>query len=327
MGRQQVLQGSRHEEILLPETKFLALRRAVVGVQDAREVLGIDLFRHRLRVAPGVEHLHMERRHGTARPKPQMVHRRTAVTGNELVEGHGIDVLGIHPLVPHTPIGVDAGTATATEVDAITGIRPRGLPRVTHTQPTAGTLLLRTLVIDDLLENTVVETDAVPHGRVVQRRQRIEIASRKPPETAVTQTRIGLEPNNLLVAEPQPGEHGAGFLFEVLPEAGDSIRQRAARQIFHRQVANALSAGFGDSCLRRHPTRTELLVNCKREGVVDIARGCARGRLAQGTNQTRQQRGPDLARLKHRQKTGDTGIHLGRHCRSAPVVPRCHAKV
>ena len=84
--------------------------------------------------------------------------------------------------------------------------------------------MLRTLVVDDLLENAVVETDAIPHGGVVQRRQRIEIASRKPPQTTVTQTRIGLEPNNLLVAEPQPGEHGAGFLFEVLPEAGHGIR-------------------------------------------------------------------------------------------------------
>ncbi len=60
MLREHVLQRSADAEVLLLEAQLLALRRRVVRVQHARQVLRVDLLGDRGGVVAGVERLDLE---------------------------------------------------------------------------------------------------------------------------------------------------------------------------------------------------------------------------------------------------------------------------
>jgi hypothetical protein len=128
--RQHVLQARADEEILLLEAQFLALRRRVVGVQDARDVLRLDVLGRRLGVPAGVEGFDVERRDRAPGPQAQVVDGRAAVAGNQLVEAHRPDVVRVHPAVAGLAMRILRSDAAAAEADQVAGVAALDLPRV-----------------------------------------------------------------------------------------------------------------------------------------------------------------------------------------------------
>ena len=104
--REHVLQARADEEVLLLEAQFLALRRGVVRVEDARDVLGVDLLVRRLVVPARVEQLDVERRDRAPGPEPQVVDRRAAVARDQLVEADRPDVVRVDPAVARLALRV-----------------------------------------------------------------------------------------------------------------------------------------------------------------------------------------------------------------------------
>ncbi len=63
----------RHEEVLLLQPQFLALRGFVVRIEHLGHVLGDNLLVHRAVVVAAVEHREVERLRRLGLPQPQRV--------------------------------------------------------------------------------------------------------------------------------------------------------------------------------------------------------------------------------------------------------------
>src|ERR1700742_5264415 len=90
--RQNILQAGADEEVLLLEAQLLALRRGVVRIKHSRQILRLDLIMNGSGIVAGVEGVDLKRRDGGSRPEPQMIDRRAALPGGQLVETDGGDV-------------------------------------------------------------------------------------------------------------------------------------------------------------------------------------------------------------------------------------------
>ena len=190
VGRQQVLQARTHEEVLLTESQLAPLRRRVVGVEDPRKVFRRDLVFHRRGIVAGVERLDVERRHGAPRPEPEVVDRRAAVAGNEMVESDRQQVAGADPAVPGAAIAAPLRLAAPAKLHGVGCAAAGDLPGIPVPEPAAGNFLLLPVRPYHLREDPVVVANAIADRRVLQRRQRIEVTRRQPPQAAVAQPRI-----------------------------------------------------------------------------------------------------------------------------------------
>ena len=286
---QHVLQARAHEEVLLLEAQLLALRRRVVRVEDARDVLGVHFRDRGLGVPPGVERLDVERRDGAAGPEPQVIHGRPAVAGDQLVEADGPDVLRVHPAIARAALRVLRGDAAAAETHHVARIVARDLPRAALAQPAARDFALPAVLVDGLREDAEVVADAVAHRRVLQRRERIHEARGQPAEAAVAEARVDLFLRDPVEIEAQLLQRVAGLLHQFAVERREAVDERAAEQVLDREVADALHARLGHAALRRKPARGEFLADRERQRVVHVAlRGGVRV-LAERAGQTVEQ--------------------------------------
>ncbi len=247
--RQHVLQARADEEVLLLEAQFLALRRGVVRVQDARDVLGLRLRGRGLDVPARIEHLDVERRDRAACPEPQVVDGRAAVAGDQLVEADGPDIVRLDPAVARAALRILRADAAAAEADDVTRVVARDFPRAALAHPGARDLALPAVLVDDLREDAVVVADAIADGRILQRRERIEKAGREAAKAAVAESRIVFFLRDALEVVAELGQRFARFLHQVAVEAGEPVDQRAAEQVFDRQVTDALDACLRDAAL------------------------------------------------------------------------------
>src|SRR5882672_6906927 len=99
MRRQDVLQAGADEKILLLEPQLLALRRGIIRVQHARQVLRFQLLLHGGGIVAGIEGIDMKRGDGSTGPEAQMIDGGTAVTRSQLVESDGVDIRRVDPAV------------------------------------------------------------------------------------------------------------------------------------------------------------------------------------------------------------------------------------
>jgi hypothetical protein len=259
-----------HEEILLLEPELLALRRGVVGIQDAREVLGLHLVPHRGGIVPGVEGVDAEGRDGSSRPEAQRIDGRTAVAGSQLIEADRVDVVGADPAVLRA-LGVLERLDAAAELDRVARIAGRQLPHVPEAQPAARHLALAALLADHLREDSVIVADAVADGRELQRGQGIQETRRKAPETPVAEARVILLRGDVVEIVAHVAQNRPRLLQEAAFQAGKSVHERPSRQVFDREVAHPLDVRPGHAPLGRQPAQRQLLVHRQRQGVIDIA--------------------------------------------------------
>jgi len=223
--RQHVLQARADEEILLLEAQFLALRRRVVGIQDARDVLRLDVLGRGLGVPAGVEGFDVERRDRTPRPQPQVVDGRAAIAGNQLVEADRPDVVGVHPAVTGLAMRILRSDAATAEADQVAGVAALDLPGNPVTEPAARRFTLPAVLVDRLGEDAVVVADAVADGRVLQRGERVEEARRQPPEAAVAEARVDFLLGDPLQVETEFGQRLARLLDQLAVEARQPVDQ------------------------------------------------------------------------------------------------------
>ena len=272
MRGEDVLDARADEEVLLLEAQLLALRRGVVRIQHARQVLRLDLVLDRGRIVAGVEVLDVKRLQRARRPQPQVIDRGAAIARHQLIEADGEDVGGFDPARTLAAADVVGTQHASAEAHDVARIGARRFPHVVQPQPGAGGFALPAVGVDGLREDAVVVADAVTRGRVLQRRERIEETGRQPAEATVAQTRIHFERDDRIEVVAHAGDRGAGLVDQFGIEARQRVDQRTARQEFHRQVTKPLDPGARDAALRREPTRGQFLPDGERQSVVDVAR-------------------------------------------------------
>ena len=230
-----ILQRAGHEEILLLETKLLALLDAVVRIQDLRNV-----FRQRfafvgLDVIAVVEKLEIEFLRGLGRPEPQVVHRVVAVAGDRKVVGNPHYRVIIDPARDNPPRGIALVIHPPAEAHLEFVFRPLDFPGIPVAQPVVRLLHLKA-VLDALPENPVIVPDPVAVARQLHRRQRIQKAGREPPETAVAQPGVALDVADDIPIEPEVIHHLAHV--RVQPQVDHVVAHRAADEVLHREVVH-----------------------------------------------------------------------------------------
>src|SRR5882762_1968444 len=212
MRRQDVLQAGADEKILLLEPQLLALRRRIVRVQHARQVLCFHLLLHGGGIVAGVESIDLKRGNGPAGPEAQMIDGGTAITRSQLVESDGVDIRRVDPAVQiagrRVLWGLDSTAESYDEACAAAG----HFPDIAQAQPAARDLALFAVGADDLRENTVVIANAVADGRVVQRGQGIEEASRQTAQAAVAEAGVDLLRGDVVEIMTHVAQSGPRFL-------------------------------------------------------------------------------------------------------------------
>ena len=148
-------------------------------------------------------------------------------------------------------------------------MRTRDLPWVRATKPVVRQFLLPA-VLDGLFEDAVFVAQAITHGRDLHRGHGIEEASRQAPETAITQTRVGLlfeqlEPIEVLLLD--------GFFRDGIEEkVRDIVGQRAADEKFHREIVNALGVLALIGLFGTHPSLRKNIAHGAGDGLKTLAR-------------------------------------------------------
>ena len=225
-----------------------------------------------------------------AGPQPQVIDGGSAVAGNQLIESDGVDVLCIHPTVRLADGGILVGLAATAESHRVAHTAARRFPHIAQTQPAAGDFALAAVGVNDLRENAVVVADAVTHRRVVQSRQRIQEARRQAAQTAIPQSRVDLLSRDVLELVTHGAQHAARLVHQIAFQAGQGVEQRAAGQIFDREIAHPFHMRVRHTPLGGQPAQREFLAHRKRQRIVDIARRRRVGILAEGSGETVQQR-------------------------------------
>ena len=204
--------------------------------------LASDLRGGGLGVAPGVERLDVEWRDRAARPQPQVIDRLAAVA-----RGSGwsyptaqMSCVSTQRCV-HLALRVLRGDAAAAEADDVAGVVARDFPRVAGAAASCSrSRAARSVLVDRLREDAVVVADAVGDRRKLQRRERIEVTGGETAETAVAKPGIDFFLGDAVEVEAHALRARARLGDEVTVEACEPVDQRAAEQIFDRQIADPL---------------------------------------------------------------------------------------
>ena len=195
-GRQGVVdvvaQRAGHEEVLLLQPEFLALRRGILRVQDLADVLGEGLRPHRLQIVAGVEHLQVEGLGGARAPQPEAVHVAGAIPRDHVVVRDSADLPAVLPPGPDGAVLVLVLLGVSGEPDPDPHLRMRELPRRPVGQPGVGLLHLLA-VLEGLPEDPVLVADPVSDRGDAHGRQRVDEAGGQPAESAVAKARFDLD--------------------------------------------------------------------------------------------------------------------------------------
>ena len=122
------------------------------------------------------------------------------------------------------------------ELHAIRDLRAWDLPWIAVAQPLVRDLLLPA-VADDLIENAELVADAVANGRHFDRRERIHVTRRKPPESAIAETGLLLLRKDLVEIVAEPAQGLARWLGDA--EIEQVVREMRAGQILRGEISDA----------------------------------------------------------------------------------------
>ena len=191
LNPENVLQATGHEEVLLRQPQLLALVRFVIRIKNLRKVLRRYLVRHRSEKIAVVEDSEVEAVHRLRGPQTHRIRRVGAIAENRRIVRHPAHHTLRNPLHVHTPsrIRVRLGVPAHLHLERV--FRPIQRPRISQPQPVVGRLHLPP-VTDQLIENSVLITNAIADSGNVQGRQRIHEAGSQPSQTSIAQPRLCL---------------------------------------------------------------------------------------------------------------------------------------
>jgi hypothetical protein len=124
----------------------------------------------------------------------------------------------------------------AAEPDGVLDLVPPHLPRIAAAQPAIGPLDLPA-VADVLIEDAELVAEAVTDRGEIERGERIHVASREAPETAVAEPRFFLVLDQIGEVDTLRGERGLRRLLES--EREQARAELRADQVLGRQVDHA----------------------------------------------------------------------------------------
>ena len=181
-----ILQGSRAQEVLLFETQFLTVHGGIVRVQHLRNRFGKFHVLHGGDVVTVVEVAEAEVVGGLRAPETQVVHGIVLVARNRGVVGQGKhEILGF-PAVVELAVVVDPADHVAAERDLDGVCRAGDFPGVREAQPVIRLFFLFT-VHNLLAEHAVFVTDAHTGGREFKRRHGVEEAGGQAAEATIAE--------------------------------------------------------------------------------------------------------------------------------------------
>ena len=230
----EIGQRAGDQKILLNKAQCLSHARGVVGIQHPRQGFGCESAGQRSDEIAAAECLKVEIVGRSCRPQPQRIDGLAAVADHGPIK-RDTDQRG-------GPAGYGAQLSTdhlerAVEFDFDRLVGTRDLPGILPTQPVVRLFMLPA-VLDGLFEDAVFVTQPIAHRRQLHRRHRVEKASRKAPEPAVSEAGVGFffdeaEPIDVLLL-------GNSLREGIKQKVGDIVGQRAPDQKFHRQVVDPL---------------------------------------------------------------------------------------
>ena len=257
-----VLEGSRDEEVLLRQTELLAHEEIVVRVQHAADALGPRPRLDGADVVARVELLEVELLHRPRAPEPQRVHRPRTVAGNRRVVRGGQDILRVDPVLGEPSPVVEVRVDSAVELDPEAIALARDLPRIAVPEPTIRDLDL--LAGDDpLVEDAVVVAEAVAVGRVAESGQGIHEAGRQPTQAAVPEARVPLGLAEILETVAELAESLTHLVVQA--QVDQAVAQRPTHQVLERQVVHALDVLVVVGVLRPDPALHHPITNRQRQ--------------------------------------------------------------
>ena len=251
------LEGGGHEEILLSETELLSGHVVVIGIEYVHDGLCQAGLLHRSLIVALIELLQLEGLDGLRIPYPQGVDHSIVIAHDGDIIGNGI--YGLIALMDKVvPVSVPLYLHIASEADLAGILRPLDLEGVAVLQPVIRLLHLKT-VLDLLLEESVLVTDAAAVGRIVQGGQGIQEAGCKPSQTAVAKGRIRLLVLQGVKVDVKLLQSLPDLLF--LTEIDQIVAKGTALQKLHGQIVNDLCVLFLDLLVALDPVIDDPLLH------------------------------------------------------------------
>jgi hypothetical protein len=170
-----VLEGAGDEEELLREPQFLSCFGLVVRIEHFRNRLRRDFLVDRAVVVANVERLEIEGFSGLRLPQPQQVRGGRPISGHRRVVSDTLDHFLRNPPYSIPALVVDKVFRTPAVHDVECHFRTHDLPGVAEAQPLIGQLDLPA-VLNRLIEDPELVSDAITNSRNVERRQRVHVA-------------------------------------------------------------------------------------------------------------------------------------------------------
>ena len=230
----ELLQGGRAEEVLLPHSQHLALVGGVVGVEHPGDVHGAFPIDDGVGEALGVEGVIVELVDRLGLPQPQGVDVGGAVTGHRHVVGHGEDV----------EVGV---------VDDPPGLLTANDEWVLVLHPGVWLLDLEA-VGENLTEQPVAVEDAVTIDGKVEGGARVEETGGQTSQAPIAQGGIGLLLQHVGEVESVGGQGSSCVVLDT--QVGEVVEQGSSHEELGGQVvlhASGLVGGRGVVPVVGHP--------------------------------------------------------------------------
>ena len=262
-----VLERAGHEEVLLLEPQPLAPHHLVVGVEDLGDVLRVHLLVHRAPVVPLVEGVEVEGLGGLRLPEAQEVRRAVAVAEDRHVVGDAAHDALRHPAHAVAAALVLEALRAAAQAHVVGDLRARGLPGVAEGQPLVGLLDLPP-VADQLVEDPELVADPVAERRDPERRERVHVAGREPPEPAVAEAGLLLLGEDVVEVVAELG-HGLPRLL-LQAEVQEVVAQVGPQEELGREVADGAAGPLEVRLARRHPPAHDVAAHRQRQRQVAV---------------------------------------------------------
>ncbi len=243
MAAQDVLQRGGREEEFLPQAQFLAGRRCVRWVENARQAFRLVALAKSPDMVAGIEGGEENGVYRLCRPEAQRVDAGAAPADDRRVVSHGDDALGRFPdEALRVFISADR-LHRAAEADFIGAFAAFEFPWVTVGKPGFRQFHLPS-VSHLLAEEAMHVPDAVAIGGNINGRHGFHEAGSKTPKTAITECRIRLQPGDNVKIDAEGGQRVTNLVHQA--DVGDGVAHQAADQKFQRQIINALGiVGIG----------------------------------------------------------------------------------
>ncbi len=286
-----VLQGGRDKEVLLPKPQLPAGRRLVARIEEFRNRFGARQFRHGAKMITAIECIQLQRVDRARRPKPQRIDVPSAPADDRRIEGDGLDRLARNPFDLLGAVRTIDAQDVAAVVNVVDDVGAFELPRVARLQPLLGKLLLPAIG-HELPEQAVFVANAVTLRRNGKARHAVHEAGREPSKAAIAERGIGLVLGDVAQVDAEVAQRGVELAHHL--HVAERIAEQPPDQELERQVIDALFSRAPRGALGLQPAVHDLIAQRQRRGDVPVVLRGALGFLADHQRDLRQHRAADL---------------------------------